>query len=137
MTRGQLAWEWWADMRDRIAERPSVATLVARIAGTFMAGGFLVGCAATGNSGLTVFADPGKYQFSSCENLANQRKSWTSKEQELRLLMDKAEQSNGGAVVNVLAYQADYVAANEELRIIESATRAKNCDSWQSNAAVR
>jgi hypothetical protein len=37
----------------------------------------------------------------------------------------------------VLAYQADYVAANEELRIIESATRAKNCDSWQSNAAVR
>jgi hypothetical protein len=123
-------------MRDRIAEA-SQAGLVARVVSTLLAGGFLAGCAAAGNSGLTVFADPGKYQFSSCENMANQRKSWAGKEQELRLLMEKAEQSSGGAVVNVLAYKADYVAATEELRIIESASRAKNCESWQSNAAVR
>jgi hypothetical protein len=88
-------------------------------------------------AGSPVFADPGKYQFSSCENLASQRKSWASKERELRLLMEKADQTSGGAVVNVLAYKADYVAATEELRIVESASRAKNCESWQSNAAVR
>ena len=125
-------------MRHWIAGRPAVARLVARSAGTFMVGALLAGCAAaTGGNSLTVFADPGKYQFSSCENLAAQRQTWTGKEQELRLLMDKAGQSNGGAVVNLLAYQADYAAAIEELKLVENASRAKNCNSWQSNSAVR
>ena len=124
------------DMRVRI-ERLSKARLAALVASTFMVGVLLAGCATTGNSSLTVFADPGKYQFSSCESLANHRKTWANKEEELRLLMEKAEQSSGGAVVNVIAYKADYSAANEELRLIDSAARAKNCDSWPSNSAVR
>ena len=109
-------------------------------AGALWAGTLLAGCAATGSNSLTVFADPGKYQFSSCEQLANQRKNWSSREQELRLLMDRADQSTGGTVVNVLAYKADYVAASEELKIVENAARAKNCDtpeSWRSNSVVR
>ena len=56
------------------------------------------------------------------------------------MLMDKAEQSAGGAVVNVLAYKADHVAAAEELKVLEVAARAKNCDNpanWRSNSAVR
>jgi hypothetical protein len=122
-------------MRDRI--RLPKATEVALIASTFMVGVLLAGCAATGNSSLTVFADPGKYQFSTCESLANYHKTWANKEEELRLLMDKAEQSSGGAVVNVIAYKADYAAANEELRLVDSAARAKNCNSWPSNSAVR
>jgi len=109
-------------------------------AGALWAAILLAGCAATGGNPLTVFADPGKYQFSSCEQLANQRKNWSSREQELRLLMDRADQSTGGTVVNVLAYKADYVAASEELKIVENAARAKNCDtpeSWRSNSVVR
>jgi hypothetical protein len=115
---------------------PFVASLVARSASMFMAGAFLAGCGATGGN-LLLFADPGKYQFSSCEYLANQRKHWANKEEELRLLMDKAEQGSGGAVVSVLAYKADYVSTTEELKMIENAARAKNCDSWRSNFAVQ
>ena len=37
------------------------------------------GCSSTGENPLTVFADPGKYQFSSCEQLAGQRKYWSSR----------------------------------------------------------
>ena len=125
-------------MRDRVARWPSAAKLGARIAGACAGLALLAACAAPGgSSALNVFADPGKYQFSSCENLAAQRKSWEDKEDELRFLMDKAEKGTGGAVVNVLAYQADYVAATEELRTIDSAARAKNCGSWGSNSAVR
>jgi hypothetical protein len=54
--------------------------------------------------------------------------------------MERAEQSVGGVLVNVLAYQADYLAATEELKLLESAARSKNCDtpeSWQSNSAIR
>jgi hypothetical protein len=111
-----------------------------RIAAALWAGGCLTGCSSTGDNPLTVFADPGKYQFSSCEHLAGQRKYWSSREQELRLLMDKAEQSAGGTVVNVLAYKADHVAASEELKIVENTARSKNCatpENWRSNSVVR
>jgi hypothetical protein len=64
----------------------------------------------------------------SCEQLANQRTYWAGREQELQLLMGKAEQATGGAVVNVIAYQSDYLAAREELKVIDATVRAKNCD---------
>jgi hypothetical protein len=55
--------------------------------------------------------------------------------------MDRAEQSAGGAVVNVLAYKGDHVAAVEELQLIDRAARAKNCDggarNWPSNSAIQ
>ena len=127
-------------MQDRIADRPSRASLLVLIPGAFLAVACLAGCASTGGSPVTLFADPGKYQFSSCEQLANQRKHWSGREQELRLLMDRAEQGTGGALVNVLAYKSDYVAANEELKVLESAARSKNCETpenWRSNSAVR
>jgi hypothetical protein len=125
-------------MQDRI--RPSIATRATCIAAACWAGTFLASCSSTGENPLTVFADPGKYQYSSCEQLAGQRKFWSTREQELRLLMDKAEQSAGGAVVNVLAYKADHVAASEELKVLENAARAKNCatpENWRSNSVVR
>jgi hypothetical protein len=56
------------------------------------------------------------------------------------MLMDKADQSTGGSVVNVLAYRADYVAASEELKILENTARVKNCDrpeNWKSNSSVK
>jgi hypothetical protein len=101
----------------------------------------LAGCAATGGSpAITIFTDPGKYQFSTCEQLARHRQHWTTREQELRMLMERAEQGTGGALVNVFAYKADYVAANEELKLLDSAARSKNCDSaasTQSSSAAR
>jgi hypothetical protein len=115
------------------------AALVARIVGACLAGAFLAGCSAIDNP-FTVFADPGKYEFYNCEQIAGQRKQWSTREQELKQLMEKAEQSAGGAVVNVLAYRADHVAAREELKVLESTARSKNCDrpeSWRSNTTVR
>ena len=103
-------------------------------------GTFLVGCSSLGGSPMTVLADPAKYQYSTCEGLSRQRQTWVNMEQELRQLMDTAEQSAGGAVVNLLAYKGDHVAASEELQLIEQASRAKNCDSganWPSSSAVR
>jgi hypothetical protein len=47
----------------------------------------------------------------------------------LKLLMDQAGESTGGAVVNVIAYQADYVVAREEVKVIDATARAKKCDA--------
>ena len=105
-----------ADQRMRIG---ALALLVAAAA---------AGCSSPGDNTLTVFADPGKYQYATCEQIAGQRRHWTAREQELQLLMEKAEQGAGGALVNLLAYKADHVAAQEELKIIETTARAKNCE---------
>src|SRR5256885_11381306 len=105
---------------------------VERGVGAVLLGAVLAGCSSLGDNPATLFVDPGKYQYSSCEQLAGQRKLWSTREQELKLLMDRAEQSAGGAVVNVLAYKADQVAASEELKVVEIAARNKNCDSAES-----
>jgi hypothetical protein len=64
----------------------------------------------------------------------------SKREQELRELMNKAGQEMGGVVVNVLAYKADHVAVSEELKVLESAARSKNCETpanWRSNSTIR
>jgi hypothetical protein len=125
-------------MQDRIVHGSPTAALRT---GLLLACVALAGCSSIGgDSPMTIFADPGKYQYNTCEQIANQRKSMQSREQELRQLMDKAEQSTGGGVVSVLAYKADYVAATEEIKVLESAARAKNCDNpanWKSNSSVK
>jgi hypothetical protein len=101
----------------------------------------LAGCSTPASeSSFTVFADPGKYLYYSCDQISAQMRYWTTREQELRMLMDKAEQGAGGAVVNLIAYKADYVAATEELQLLNRAARDKNCDtpsSWRSNNVIR
>jgi hypothetical protein len=127
-------------MPHRNAQPRSVrlAAFGALVAAVLSAGGLLSACSSTGENALgnnpltannpfTVFADPGMYSFYNCEQLAAQRIGWKAREQELKLLMDKAGQSTGGAVVNVIAYQGDYVAATEQLKIIEMTARNKNC----------
>ena len=60
-----------------------------------------------------MFVDPGKYDYVTCEQLINLRKQWAERELELKVLMDKAEQSTSGVVVNFIAYQADHAMAHE------------------------
>jgi hypothetical protein len=99
---------------------------------------FLAACGTALENQFTVFADPGRYEWHSCEQLLPQRKYWEDKEKELKLLMDRARQSTGGAAISVLAYQPDYVTAQEELKVIDMTLRTKKCKTdWQSDSVVR
>jgi hypothetical protein len=42
------------------------------------------------------FADPGKYEFYSCDQIAANRKSVAAQLEKLKLLMDQAEKGTGG-----------------------------------------
>jgi hypothetical protein len=85
----------------------------------------VTGCATS--DGPYFFADAGKYQFHSCEQLVTASKQKHDRQRELRELIDKAEQAAGGQIVSVLAYRSDYVAVNEEVQVIDSTVREKNC----------
>jgi len=87
-----------------------------------------------------ILADPGKYQYFNCEQLAKANTQQTARQRELKELIEKAEQGAGGVVVSMMAYRSDYLAVNEDLRVIESTARNKNCvttSTWQSNNAIR
>ena len=86
------------------------------------------------------FADPGKYEFYSCEQLLPQRTFYQNREQQLKLLMDKARQGTGGAAISVVAYQGEYTAVQDELKVIDATARLKKCSTpanWASTSAIR
>jgi hypothetical protein len=86
------------------------------------------------------FADPGKYEFYSCEQLLPQRTFYQNREQQLKLLMDKARQGTGGAAISVVAYQGEYTATQDELKVIDATARLKKCSTpanWASTSAIR
>jgi hypothetical protein len=144
---GPLMQERIAERRGSRAERGCFASVLlaattasGRRLFALLAGALLAGCSTAGDNPFTVFADPGKYEFYSCDQITAQRKQWSTREQELRTLMTKAERDTGGVIVNVLAYKADHVAASEELKVLEATARSKNCETpanWRSNSAVR
>jgi hypothetical protein len=87
-----------------------------------------------------VFADHGRYEFFNCEQLVVQRVAGKARERELKQLMDRADRSTGGTLVNAIAYKGDYVAVTEELQVIDMTLRVKKCptpENWGSSSAVR
>ena len=48
--------------------------------------------------------------------------------------------SDGGTAVGLIAYKADYVAAGEELELLKTTARRKNCEqakAWRSDSVIR
>ena len=117
---------------------PARVTLIA-----LAIGGLLVelsACSSAGNNQLTFSVDPALYEYHTCDQIANIRHYWSTREQELRELMARAEKSTGGAVINVIAYQTDYVNAREQVGVLDAAARSKNCktpENWSSSSSIR
>jgi hypothetical protein len=87
----------------------------------------LCACSSFSMGPPTLFVDPAKYDFHNCAQLATARTVAAERELELKLLMDKAERGAGGAFVNVIAYQSDYTAVREDLKLIDATAREKRC----------
>jgi len=125
-----------------LAMQPNSANsvLMVRAAGVVLACWVLAGCSSGSELSYSIFTDPGKYKYHSCAQIAAEIKNQSRREQELRGLMDKAEQSAGGAAVGLIAYKADYVATGEELEQLHFAARSKGCEQdegWRSSTAIR
>jgi hypothetical protein len=110
------------------------------VAGVALAAALLAACSSSSETGFSLFAEPGKYQYYSCAQIASAMQTFSTRQQELKTLMDRAEQSVGGAAVGFIAYKAEYVAASEELESLQFAARSKNCGqdaTWRSNSVIR
>jgi hypothetical protein len=99
----------------------------------------LAACSSTSEATF-LFAEPGKYAYYNCPQLAVELKNWTKRQQELKSLLDRADQSAGGTAVGLLAYRGDYVNAGEELQMLHTTAHNKNCEqdeAWRSSTAIR
>jgi hypothetical protein len=94
---------------------------------------FAVICAAVLMSGcaqsdlFSPYAAPGKYDFLDCPSIATQLRGQTVREQQLRELMSRAQESSGGAIVNAVVYQDDFNTVRANLRELRKAAEAKHC----------
>jgi len=113
----------WGVMLDRLVMFRDL--LAARALWPVALCALVTGCATS--EGPYFFADEGKYRFHSCEQLATVSKQKHERQRDLKELIDKAEQAAGGQIVSVLAYRSEYVAVNEEVQVIDSTVRDKNC----------
>jgi hypothetical protein len=103
-------------------------------------GAALAGCSFTGEYSVAIFADPGKYQYHNCEQLAAATTGLNIRQKDLTLLIDAAAQSAVGTALSVVAYRGEYRMNAEELVMIERQARSKNCTTaanWRSNAVIR
>jgi hypothetical protein len=98
------------------------------------------GCSSSSNFSVMMFADPGKYQYHTCQQIAEAAKTASGRADKLRKLIETAEQGAGGALVGTLAYRGEYRTVQEELSVIENAAHTKNCltpSSWRSSTAIQ
>ena len=85
----------------------------------------LSGCAA--NDGGALLIDPGRYDLYKCDDLAARWKLVSAREKELHALMDRANQTGGGAVIGSLAYRSDYETVLSDERLLQRTAAAKGC----------
>ena len=122
-------------MQDRnFIERLGRASLFALV--LFCAGG----CSTASNLDVMLFADPGKYEYHTCEQILAAGKAVATREAKLRELIQKAEQGAAGGLVGTVAYRGEHRTVVEELAVIDGASRRKNCltpPNWRSSTAIQ
>jgi hypothetical protein len=134
-------WLTWLHGKFTIGVLSAILQHIRNLAAACVIGTCLAACGQTVNE-VTVFADPGEYEWYPCEQLLPMRKGLEDKERDLKLLIDKDKQSTGGAAISMLAYPSDYVSVREQIKVLDATARVKKCkippsDSPQATSAAR
>jgi hypothetical protein len=97
-------------------------------------------CSTSSQVDVMLFADPGKYEYHTCEQILEAGRTTAEREVRLRQLIEKAEQGAGGGLVSTVAYRGEYRTVVEELAVIDGVSRRKKCQtprSWGSSHVIR
>jgi len=97
-------------------------------------------CSTSSDVNVMLFANPGKYDYHTCDQIVAAGQSMTRYEARLRELIERAEQGSGGMLVSTIAYRGEHRTAVEELAVLEAAARRKHCltpANWRSGTAIQ
>jgi len=97
-------------------------------------------CSTSSKVDVMLFADPGKYEYHTCDQILKAGTAVAQREAKLRELIQKAEQSTGGTLVSTVAYRGEHRTVVEELGVIDTVSRRKKCltpPTWRSTTAIQ
>lgn len=92
------------------------------------AAALLAGCAMSDDKLASMLVAPGKYELYTCPEIVEQSKANATRRRELEQLMAKAGVDSGGRLVSTLAYRPDYLTARGEMKDLQEAAAAKQCE---------
>lgn len=73
------------------------------------------------------FINPGSFDYLSCADIAQKASTAREREQELKTLMDRAEQGMFGTLVATTTYRPEYLKTQGDLKLLEETARRKSC----------
>jgi hypothetical protein len=76
----------------------------------------------------TMFVNPGSFDYLSCSDISNTAVATSKREQELKGLIDRAEQESAGVLVAAAAYRTELLKARGDLNMLAEAARTKKCE---------
>ena len=98
-----------------------------RLVGALLLSCAVGGCAATTGVSDTLFVQPGKYHFLRCEDIAKRAAGAAAREKELTELMERANQSAAGPLINVTVYGAEFQQVRADRNLLARTAEEKNC----------
>lgn len=114
---------------------PSTTVMV-----SVLALGALAGCSLSdGVSNYIV--DPAHYSVYHCKDFKPRLAALTTREQQLRNLMDRASENGSGVIIGDISYGAEYQQVLGEEKLLRRTAAEKNCDlntpAYQSDQIIR
>jgi hypothetical protein len=86
----------------------------------------LAGCGGDGVGALMV--DPARFEGYNCKDLTGQWKNLVTRENQLRNLINRADEGGGsGEVIGALTYRSDYQTVLEQKKVLQRTAAEKKC----------
>jgi hypothetical protein len=76
-----------------------------------------------------LFVNPGAFEYLSCAAIAANIKGTIAREQELKGLIDRAEQENIGVIVAATAYRTELLKTQGDLKLLAETAQSKSCET--------
>lgn len=91
------------------------------------------GCA--GDGADQFFVQPGRFDYLGCPEIATATQNTARREQELKILIERAQKEALGVILGEASYRGEYLKAQGELKMLAEVSARKGCTA-QSPAAT-
>ncbi len=113
----------------RVAKAQMSGRVIAT-AGCIALAASLAGCAAIENADTgNFYVQPGKFQFLKCPDLARRYVDASAREKQIVGLMERANESAAGPLINATVYSVDLKQVRAESQLLQQTMQEKGCSN--------
>lgn len=87
--------------------------------------GFAAGCA--GDAAEQLFVQPGRFDYLSCQDLVTAQQESARREQELKILIERAEKESIGVLLAAASYRGELLRVQGEQKMQAEVIQRKKC----------